>query len=74
MDPGLYDLYRTLRPTCLADPELDLGEDITQPGGDRVKDQECRKLCEHFTIGHRTRRQGARLGEGGQVGGSEDSM
>ena len=29
MDPGLYDMYCTLRPTSLADPELDLGENFT---------------------------------------------
>ena len=55
MDPGLYHVYGALRSTCLSDPELDLGEDLTKPGRDLVKDKECRKLSKNFTVGHRTR-------------------
>ena len=28
MNPGLYDMYRALRATCLSDPELDIGKDF----------------------------------------------
>ena len=74
MDPGLCHVYRTLRTTSLANPELDLGENFTQPGGDRVEDKECRKLSENLTVGHRAGGRGARLGEGRQKGGSEDCV
>ena len=70
----VVDVHGALRPACLSDPELDLGEDFTKPGRDCVKGKECRKLRENLTVGHRSRRRGSRLGEGRQKGGSKDCV